>query len=99
VDVEFFGERTTMPAGAVTLAERTGAVLLPVGCFFAAGKGHEFLVRPPLTLPEGDGDREARVTAGVQALALELEQIIREDPAQWHLFQPNWPSDRVGDAS
>jgi KDO2-lipid IV(A) lauroyltransferase len=99
VEGELFGERTTMPAGAVALAERTGAILLPVGCFFASGKGHEFLVRPPLVLPDGEGDRESRVAAGVQALARELEHIIREDPAQWHLFQPNWPSDREGRAS
>lgn len=99
VDVEFFGERTTMPAGAVALAERTGAVLLPVGCFFAVGKGHEFLVRPPLELPSGESDRESRVAAGVQALARQLEEVIREGPAQWHLFQPNWPSDRQGNAS
>ncbi len=30
VEVEFFGERTTLPGGAATLALRTGAVLLPV---------------------------------------------------------------------
>ena len=29
VEVEFFGERTTLPAGPATLALRTGAVLLP----------------------------------------------------------------------
>jgi lauroyl/myristoyl acyltransferase len=24
-----------------------------------------------------------------------LEAMIREAPEQWHLLQPNWPSDRV----
>ena len=28
-------------------------------------------------------------------LAEELEFLIRQDPEQWHLFQPNWPSDFV----
>ena len=32
----------------------------------------------------------ARVT---QLLAHELEFLIRVAPEQWHLFQPNWPSD------
>ena len=28
-----------------------------------------------------------------QLLAAELEALIRAAPEQWHLFQPNWPSD------
>jgi KDO2-lipid IV(A) lauroyltransferase len=28
-----------------------------------------------------------------QLLAHELEFLIRRAPEQWHLFQPNWPSD------
>jgi KDO2-lipid IV(A) lauroyltransferase len=39
---------------------------------------------------EGLRDDVARVT---QALARELEFLIRRAPEQWHLFQPNWPSD------
>jgi KDO2-lipid IV(A) lauroyltransferase len=38
-------------------------------------------------------DDIARIT---QALAHELEQLIRVAPEQWHLLQPNWPSDRDG---
>lgn len=95
VSVELFGEETTMPAGPVAMADRTGAVLLPVGCFFDEGAGHAFFVRPPLTIPDLPS-REERVAAGSQLLAQELELIIRRDPEQWHLFQPNWPSDRDG---
>jgi len=93
IEVEFFGERTTIPAGPVTLADRTGAVLLPVGCYFAPGPGHRFVVHPPLELPR-QGTTEERVAAGAQRLAGVLEDIISEAPEQWHMFQPNWPSDR-----
>jgi lauroyl/myristoyl acyltransferase len=24
-----------------------------------------------------------------------MEALIRVDPEQWHVIQPNWPSDRV----
>src|SRR5699024_9421729 len=34
VPVEFFGERTSMPAGPAKLAAETGAALLPVHCWF-----------------------------------------------------------------
>lgn len=92
VEVDFFGERTTIPAGPVALADRTGATILPVGCYFNRGRGHTFVVHPPLELPEG-APRTVRVDLGAQSLARVLEEIIEEAPEQWHLFQPNWPSD------
>jgi KDO2-lipid IV(A) lauroyltransferase len=93
VDVEFFGERTTLPAGPATLGLRVGSPILPVGCYFTSDyNGHHALVRPPLSLQRQGGLREdvARIT---QNLARELEFLIRRAPEQWHLFQPNWPSD------
>ena len=92
VEVEFFGERTTLPAGPATLALRTGAVLLPTAVYFE-GSGHRGIVRPPIpTERSGEGLRRdvARIT---QQLAHELEALIRRAPEQWHLLQPNWPSD------
>jgi KDO2-lipid IV(A) lauroyltransferase len=93
VEVEFFGERTTLPAGPATLALRTGATLLPVAVYFRPGRDHLGVVRPPIPV-EREGrlrDDIARIT---QALAHELELLIRAAPEQWHLLQPNWPSDR-----
>lgn len=94
VEVDFFGERTTLPAGPVALALRTGAALLPVGAFFDEGAGHHVVVRPPLILTRSD-DRAEAVRRGTQQLATELEVLIRRAPEQWHLLQPNWPSDRA----
>jgi KDO2-lipid IV(A) lauroyltransferase len=91
VEVEFFGERTTLPPGPATLAVRTGAPLLPVGCYFE-DHGHRVVVKAPLAVPEG-ASRSERVAVMTQSLARELEGIIAEAPCQWHLVQPNWPSD------
>jgi len=88
VEVEFFGERTTLPAGPATLASRLGVPLLPTAVYFR-GAGHHAVVRPPVTMEGG-------VVAITEALARELEDLIRAAPEQWHLFQPNWPSDRRG---
>ena len=93
--VEFFGERTTMPAGPVTLALRTGVPLVPVGAYFLEGGGHRIVVEEPIELPDGPPTKEA-VAAGTQLLATRLEGIVRRRPTQWHLVQPNWPSDRAG---
>jgi phosphatidylinositol dimannoside acyltransferase len=93
VEVTFFDERTTLPAGPAMLSLRTGAPVLPTGVYFTEKyNGHHAIVRPPLPARRTDSLRDdvARVT---QALAAELEFLIRQAPEQWHLFQPNWPSD------
>jgi KDO2-lipid IV(A) lauroyltransferase len=50
-------------------------------------------VRPPLPLVRTDEGLHADVLRGTQALAHELEYLVRRAPQQWHMFQPNWPSD------
>lgn len=93
VEVDFFGEKTTLPAGPVALADRTGAALLPIGCYFKEGRGHRMVVNPPIEIPQLENSDD-RISAGTQLLARALEDVIREIPHQWHLTQPNWPSDR-----
>ncbi|HEU5308219.1 MAG TPA: phosphatidylinositol mannoside acyltransferase [Acidimicrobiia bacterium] len=48
VDVEFFGERTTLPGGPAMAALRAGAPLLPVGCYFLPDGDSRADIRPPL---------------------------------------------------
>jgi lauroyl/myristoyl acyltransferase len=93
VPVTFFGEETTLPSGPATLALRTGAPLLPVAVYFEGRTGHRGVVRPPIPVERTGGFREdvARV---MQQVADEFEALIEQAPSQWHLFQPNWPSDR-----
>ena len=92
VEVELFGERTTLPAGPATLALRTGAPLLPAAVYFEGHGRHRGVIRPAIDLTRKGSLREdvARIT---QVMADELEVLIRAAPEQWHVFQPNWPSD------
>ncbi len=89
VEVQFFGERTTLPAGPAVLALRTGAPLLPCAVFHLRGGGHRGLILPAI-----DTHREGRLGADVarviQLLAADLERLIRRAPSQWHVFQPRW---------
>jgi lauroyl/myristoyl acyltransferase len=93
IRVRFFGEETTIPAGPVALADRTGAPIHVVGSYFKPGRGHEFVIKEALELPGGE-DQGERIAAGAQVLATALEEVIRKAPEDWHLFLPNWPSDR-----
>ncbi|HJU50810.1 MAG TPA: phosphatidylinositol mannoside acyltransferase [Acidimicrobiia bacterium] len=86
VKVTFFGEETTLPAGPATLALKTGAPVVTAATFFE-GEGHRVDINE-LSL---DGVDDVRGLT--QRIATALEAIIRQAPEQWHLFQPNWPSD------
>lgn len=91
--VEFFGERTTLPAGPATLALRCGSALLPAAVYFSnRTSGHHAIIRPPIHCSREGGLRDD-VNRITQVLAGELEYLIRRAPEQWHLLQPNWPSD------
>jgi phosphatidylinositol dimannoside acyltransferase len=92
IEVEFFGESTTMPAGPATLALRTGAPLLPCAVYFRPRGGHHGIVQPPVPT-EREGRLRDDVTRVTQELAYRFEELIRAEPEQWHLMQPNWPSD------
>lgn len=93
VAVDFFGENTTLPAGPVTLSLRTNAPVFPVAVYFTeAYNGHHAVIHPAMHF-ERSGKLREDVRVGTQALAKELETLIWAAPEQWHLFQPNWPSD------
>jgi phosphatidylinositol dimannoside acyltransferase len=98
IEVEFFGERTTLPAGPATLALRTGAPLLPTAVYFGPQGGHHAVVMPPVP-----SSREGRLRDDVERVTQELahrfEELIRAAPEQWHLLQPNWPSDYASNGS
>jgi lauroyl/myristoyl acyltransferase len=96
VEVDFFGEKTTLPAGAATLALRTGAPLVPVTAYSGPGNWHTGVVHPAL-----DTTRRGSLRADVRRLTQELANVFEGDilghPEQWHLYQPNWPADRAAE--
>ena len=94
IEVDFLGEVTTLPAGPALLGLRSGATVLPTAVYFRPNGGHLGVVRPPLDTSRQGRIREdvARVT---QDLADDLGSLIRRAPDQWHMFQPNWPSDQA----
>lgn len=95
VAVEFFGEVTTLPPGPAALAFRSGAVLCPAAVYFRPRGQHFIRVGSPVVTERQGRLREdvARVT---QELAHRFEESVRIAPEQWHVMQPNWPSDRDG---
>jgi len=92
VPVEFFGEKTTVPGGAATLALRTGAPLVPVCVYSGPDNWHTGVVHEAI-----DTTRRGRLREDIERVTQELVTVFEHDircrPEQWHLYQPNWPSD------
>jgi KDO2-lipid IV(A) lauroyltransferase len=93
IEVEFFGETTTMPAGPATLAMRTGALLLTAAVYSGPGRDHHAVVQPPIDTSR-TGSFRTDVQRITQEIATRFEGLISQAPEQWHVFQPLWPVDR-----
>ena len=98
VEVDFFGERTTLPGGPAMLALRTGALLVPAAVYSGPGRDHTAYVTRPIDTTREGALRED-VTRITQELAHRFEWMVRRAPEQWHLYQPNWPSDRSAEVA
>jgi lauroyl/myristoyl acyltransferase len=94
VEVDFFGERTRMPAGPTMLAQQTGALLLPVTLWYDDSPVMRGRVHPPVPVPE-EGDRASRTGVMTQALADAYASGIAEHPQDWHMLQRLWLADLV----
>lgn len=87
VPVPFFGEIARLPSGAVELAMKTGAALLPVfGARWPDGT-YTITIDPPLELLV---DRERALEENLKLLAGTLEKHIRRHPEQWLAFHRIW---------
>ena len=93
VQVEFFDEATTLPGGPALLALRSGAPILPTAVYFEQGGTHFGHVRSRLNTDRVGKRLRDDMKRVTQDLAHDLEALIRHAPDQWHLLQPNWPSD------
>ena len=78
--VSFFGKPARMPVGAVELARRTGAALVPAFGLRLPGRRYRITIEPPIV-------PEAGTLIGL------MERYIREHPEQWIVFEPVWRAD------
>ncbi len=89
IPVRLFGAWTTLPAGPVALAARTGATIVPIA--IRRRPNDHFLVEvdAPILVPSDD---PADLQRASQAMATALERTIGAAPDQWYSFKPMWPA-------
>lgn len=93
-EIEFFGAPARLPDGALRVAQRTGAPVVPAFATRLPSPDNSFVVDilPELVLPRTQ-DREADIAAGMEQVVALLERTIRRHPEQWLVAAPVWPMD------
>ena len=89
VPMEFCGADASIPLGAVDIAMRTGADLIPAWARRLPGYRFEARIGPPVELVR-TGDFDADVRANARRLLAVFERELRADPGQWAVLEPIW---------
>jgi len=87
--VPFLGTPAGMPVGAVELAMRTGATIVPVFSHRRDGNRYEVFVEPPVELAH-TGNAQADLETNVRHLLEAFEPHLRSDPGQWTVLEAVW---------
>lgn len=90
--LDFCGAPARFPTGAVDLAIRTNAMLLPGWVRRTGGFKIHTRLGPPLELIR-TGDREEDLRVNTAALLALFEKHLKEDPGQWSVVDRIWPED------
>lgn len=92
VPVEFCGGTTRVPAGAATLALKTGAKLLPGYALRERDDTFTGTILPHIDV-ETTGDSRHDVQRLTQRIMHSLEESVKQHPEQWYMFREMWPRD------
>ncbi len=92
--VSFFGEETSVPSGAVSLALRTRAAIVPIFSVRKSCNRFAIYIEPPLELVD-TGNRTQSVRANLENLISTMERYIRQYPEQWVVLEPIWCSHKT----
>ncbi len=96
VEVLFLGRRVPAPKGPITIAQRTGAAVLPVFMVRDEQDRLTLHVEPEIEFVQTD-DREADLRTNARLFVQEIEKMVRRHPDQWSWMGFRQP--RKGDTS
>lgn len=89
VEVDFFGRRAVVPAGAAALALKTGAALMAGYQHMTPPGRHHIHLEPALSWPADENKENL-----MQRIVHRFEDFIRERPDQWYSFRPMFKAER-----
>lgn len=86
---KFFGRMAVLPTGALQIALRSGAPLVPSFIWRDGKYTHHLVIRKPIEL-DREGDKEELISKNMDKLIAVMESHIREHLAEWELFHDIW---------
>jgi len=92
IELTFCGYPARFPTGAVDLAMRTNAVLIPSWVRREGGFKIRATIGPPMPLTV-TGNTEEDLRVNTQRLLNRFEKHLRQDPGQWSVLDRIWPDD------
>lgn len=87
--VNFFGKPCSTPVGAALLAQRTGALVVPLFIHLRADLMQQVVCYPP-ALMETSGDEERDLIFNTQKLTDIVEREVRNHTTQWVWMHERW---------
>jgi len=92
MELELCGAKARFPTGAIDLALRTNAVVMPGWVKRTGGFKVHAAIGPPLELVRtGNNEEDLRINSA--ALLALFEQHLKTDPGQWSVLDRIWPDD------
>ncbi len=90
IGVEFFGVKVSTSRGPATLAQRTGAVVLPMYMKRSGWLKHTIIIiKKPIELIN-TGNKDADIYTNLKKMNTVLEEEIMENPHEWWWVHRRW---------
>ena len=89
VGVEFFGIKAATARGPAILAQRTGAVVLPVYARRQGWLKHTIVIGEPIELEHSD-DKDKDIYNNLRRFNSVIEREVLENPGEWWWIHERW---------
>jgi KDO2-lipid IV(A) lauroyltransferase len=86
---DFFGKKALLPTGALQIALKSGAALLPSFIWRDGKYNHHQIIGKPVQL-DRTGDKEEMVEKNMKKVLPIMEKYISEHIGEWELFHDIW---------
>jgi len=86
---EFFGKKAYLPTGAVQIALKTGAQLIPSFVIRKSKYNHYQIIGKPIKL-QREGNKEDLIKINMAKVLRVIEKYIKENIEEWEMFHNIW---------